>query len=61
MSKSNIQSYGIDISSTLESLLVQELTDSINSEFLKKVMQIKSRSIKSNNILEKIKKMKNYD
>lgn len=59
MSKSNIQSYGIDISSTLESLLVQELTDSINSEFLKKVMQIKSRSIKSNNILEKIKKMKN--
>jgi hypothetical protein len=61
MSKSNIQSYGIDISSTLESLLVQELTDSINSEILKKVMQIKSRSIKSNNILEKIKKMKNYD
>lgn len=57
----DIRQYGIDITKQLESLLVDELTKSIDAKILKTLrgMGMDLRRQKTKKILEKIKKMKN--
>lgn len=45
----------------IEDILVQTLTEEINKQILKDIMSLNHRRIKINSILDKIKKMKNYD
>lgn len=55
----DIRQYGIDITKQLESLLVDELTKSIDAKILKTLRGMDLRRQKTKKILEKIKKMKN--
>ena len=57
----DIRQYGIDITKQLESLLADELSKSINTEILKTLRGMDLRRQKAKKILDKIKKMKNYD
>ena len=57
----DIRQYGIDITKQLESLLADELSKSIDTEILKTLRGMDLRRQKAKKILDKIKKMKNYD
>lgn len=54
-----MKGYGIDITKQLESILVDELTKSIDAKILKTLRGMDLRRQKLRKILEKIKKMKN--
>jgi hypothetical protein len=56
-----MKEYGIDITKQLESLLADELSKSIDTEILKTLRGMDLRRQKAKKILDKIKKMKNYD
>jgi hypothetical protein len=56
-----MKGYGIDITKQLESILVDEISKSIDAEILKTIRGMDLRRQKAKKILDKIKKMKNYD
>jgi len=56
-----MKEYGIDITKQLESLLADELSKSIDTEILKTLRGMDLRRQKAKKILDKIRKMKNYD